>query len=391
MEYRRDKYGNQLSILGYGCLRFSKRGAAIDLDKTERELMAAIDGGVNYLDTAYVYPGSEAALGKILEKNHCRDRVYLATKLPHYLMRSVEGAEKCFQEQLRRLRTDHVDYYLMHMLSDVGTWQSLCDMGIHQWLRDKQAAGQIGQIGFSYHGGSDMFCQLVDAWDWDFCQIQYNYLDEHSQAGRTGLQYAAAKGLPVIIMEPLRGGRLVQGLSAKARGLFAETGKSPARWALQWLWAQPEVTVVLSGMNALDMVRENLEAASEASAWTMSQADYGRVELVRQEIQKNMKVPCTGCRYCMPCPFGVDIPGVFHAYNMRAAEGWFSGMRQYVMCTLLRSVPSYASICHGCGKCEQHCPQEIPIREKLREVADHMEGLPFRGARLIKNTLKLWK
>ena len=391
MEYRKDKYGNSLSILGYGCLRFSKRGASIDLDKTERELMSAIEGGVNYLDTAYIYPGSEAAVGKILERNHCRDRVYLATKLPHYLMRSVEGAEKCFQEQLRRLRTDHVDYYLMHMLTDVGAWRGLCKMGIDRWLREKQAAGQIGQIGFSYHGNSDMFCQLVDAWDWDFCQIQYNYLDEHSQAGRTGLQYAAAKGLPVIIMEPLRGGRLVQGLSPKARALFAETGKSPARWALQWLWAQPEVTVVLSGMNSLDMVQENLQGASEASEWTMSQEDYDRVEQVRQEIQKNMKVPCTGCRYCMPCPFGVDIPGSFHAYNMRAAEGWFSGMRQYVMCTLLRSTPSYASMCHQCGKCEQHCPQGIPVREKLREVAKNMEGLPFHAAKLANKTLKLWK
>ena len=391
MQYRQDKYGNALSILGYGCMRFTKKGGGIDLEKAEQELMAAIDGGVNYLDTAYIYPGSEAAVGKILEKNQCRDKVYLATKLPHYLMRSVEAAEKCFQEQLRRLRTDHIDFYLMHMLTDDATWHRLCQMGIDRWLREKQAAGQIRQIGFSYHGGSDTFCRIVDAWDWDFCQIQYNYLDEHSQAGRTGLLYAAQKGLPVIIMEPLRGGRLTQGLSAKARSLFAETGKSPAWWAFDWLWSQPEVTVVLSGMNSLDMVRENLAAAQEARPGSMTEEGLARIARVRQEILKNMKVPCTGCRYCMPCPFGVDIPGTFHAYNMKAAEGWFSGMKQYVMCTALRSEPSCASRCRQCGKCESHCPQGIPIREKLKEAAREMEGLPYRAVRFANAKLKLWK
>ncbi len=391
MQYRKDKYGNDLSVLGYGCMRFTRKGGAIDLPKAERELMAAINAGVNYLDTAYIYPGSETAVGKILAKNNCRDRVYLATKLPHYLMRSVEAAEKCFAEQLRRLQTDHIDYYLMHMLTDAGTWQALCDMGIDRWLREKQAAGQIRQIGFSYHGNSDMFCRLVDAWDWDFCQIQYNYLDEHSQAGRTGLHYASEHGLPVIIMEPLRGGRLTQGLSAKAKSLFAETGKSPAWWAFRWLWDQPEVTVTLSGMNSMEMLQENLDAASEIQKETMTEADFARIDRVRQEIQKDMKVPCTGCRYCMPCPFGVDIPGVFHAYNMRAAEGWFSGIRQYVMCTVLRSTPSYASLCHKCGRCETHCPQGIPIREKLRETSRAMEGPAFHAVRSFAGAFKLWK
>ena len=226
MQYRLDKKGTPLSVLGYGCMRFTRRGGGIDLDKAEREIMAAIAGGVNYFDTAYIYPGSEAALGRILEKNHCRERVYIATKLPHYLMRSVEAAEKCFQEQLRRLRTGYIDYYLMHMLTDDVTWKALCQMGIDRWLREKLDAGQIRHVGFSYHGNSDTFCRLVDAWNWDFCQIQYNYLDEHSQAGRTGLQYAAEKGLPVIIMEPLRGGRLVNGLPQGARELFMPREKS---------------------------------------------------------------------------------------------------------------------------------------------------------------------
>lgn len=391
MQYRSDRYGNQLSILGYGCMRFTRKGGAIDLPKAEQEVMHAIKQGVNYFDTAYIYPGSEVALGKILEQNHCRERVYIATKLPHYLMRSVEAAEKCFQEQLKRLKTDYIDYYLMHMLTDDVTWKSLCEMGIDQWLRGKVASGQIRQVGFSYHGNSDTFCRLLDAWDWDFCQIQYNYLDEHSQAGRTGMDYAAQKGLPVIIMEPLRGGRLVNGLSPKAKELFAATGKSPASWAFRWLWDQKDVTVVLSGMNSMEMLEENLQTAEETHPDTLTGADRELYAQVTAEIQSRMKVPCTGCRYCMPCPFGVDIPGAFHSYNMRAAEGWFSGMRQYVMCTLLRKEPSYASLCRKCGKCESHCPQNIPIRAKLQETAKAMEGIPFRGARWLSKTLKLWK
>ena len=202
--------------------------------------MEAIRSGVNYFDTAYVYGGSEAALGEILARNGVREQVYIATKLPHYLIKSKTGLEKCFQEQLKRLRTDHVDYYLMHMLNDVQTWQGLCAKGVDQWIREKQASGQICSIGFSYHGNSANFKELLDAYDWDFCQIQYNYLDEHTQAGREGLLYAESKGIPVIIMEPLRGGRLVQLLPEEAKLLFAEAvpKRTPAEWAFRWLWNQ---------------------------------------------------------------------------------------------------------------------------------------------------------
>ena len=174
MQYRKDRKGNDISLLGYGCMRFARKGASIDLDKAEKEVMTAINGGVNYLDTAYIYPGSEAAVGEILQRNQCRDKVYIATKLPHYLIKSVEGAEKTFQEELKRLKTDHVDYYLMHMLTDLATWEKLKSLGVDQWIESKLASGQIRNIGFSYHGNTNMFCQLVDAYDWDFCQIQYN-------------------------------------------------------------------------------------------------------------------------------------------------------------------------------------------------------------------------
>ena len=268
MQYRADRYGNELSILGFGCMRFPTKGGRIDLAETEREILTAINGGVNYFDTAYIYPGSEAALGEILERNHLRERIYIATKLPHYMIKSREGLEKLFAEELRRLRTDHVDYYLMHMLTDTDTWDRLKALGIEEWLAEKKTSGAIRQVGFSYHGNSEMFCRLIDAWDWDFCQIQYNYMDEHSQAGRRGLHHAHSKGIPVVIMEPLRGGKLVNRLPDEAKTVFASHGEryTPAQWAFRWLWDQPEVTVVLSGMNSDEMVRDNIQTASTCAA-----------------------------------------------------------------------------------------------------------------------------
>lgn len=274
MQYRKDKNGNEISVLGYGCMRFTKEGGHADIDKAEKEVMAAIDAGVNYLDTAYVYAGNEAAVGEILARNHCRERIYLATKLPHYLIKSVEGAQKMFEEELRRLQTDYIDYYLMHMLTDLPTWEKLKKLGMEDWIREKKASGEIRNIGFSYHGRSDMFMQLIDAYDWDFCQIQYNYMDEHSQAGVEGLRYAHARGIPVIIMEPLRGGRLVNLLPESAKELFAqdEEHRTPAELALKWLYDQPEVNCVLSGMNSMEMVEQNVRTASEYGVGCMTES-----------------------------------------------------------------------------------------------------------------------
>lgn len=238
MNYRTDKYGNQISILGFGCMRFPQTMGIINKEETEREIMTAYQNGINYFDTAYVYPGSEATLGDILFNNNIRKEVLIATKLPHYLIKSRDGLEKLFQEQLTRLKTDYIDYYLMHMLSDIDTWEKLKAIGIESWIAEKKASGAIRQIGFSYHGNSDMFCTLLDAYDWDFCQIQYNYMDEHTQAGRRGLNYAHAKGLPVIIMEPLRGGKLVHRLPETALKIFEDypIKHSPAQWAFRWLF-----------------------------------------------------------------------------------------------------------------------------------------------------------
>ena len=385
MNYRTDKYGNKLSILGFGCMRFPMKAGRIDLAETEREILTAVEGGVNYFDTAYIYPGSEAALGEILERNGLRDRVYIATKLPHYLIKSREALDKLFNEELRRLRTDHVDFYLMHMLTDTDTWERLKAMGIEEWIAEKKASGAIRQLGFSYHGNSDMFCKLIDAWDWDFCQIQYNYMDEHSQAGRRGLNHANGRGIPVVIMEPLRGGKLVSRLPEEAKRIFESypIRHTPAQWAFRWLWNQPEVTVVLSGMNSDEMVRDNLRTASTVRVGELGPEEEAMLRQVVAAINSKMKVGCTGCGYCMPCPKNVDIPGTFAAYNRRYQEGKFWGFVDYVICTLLRKNPTPASNCIGCGKCEKHCPQHLPIRQKLGEAQKELEGPLYRTVRRV--------
>ena len=391
MQYRKDKKGNDISLLGYGCLRFTKKGTGIDLEKAEKEILEAIQSGVNYFDTAYVYGGSEAALGEILERNHCRDKVNIATKLPHYLIKSVEGAEKLFQEELRRLRTDHVEYYLMHMLSDIATWNHLVRLGIKDWIQEKLESGQIRNIGFSFHGSTPMFKQLVDAYDWDFCQIQYNYIDEFSQAGVEGLHYAYEKGIPVIIMEPLRGGRLVDLLPKSAKEIFANDpkGRTPAEMAFKWLYDQPEVTCVLSGMNDMEMVCQNVKTASEAFAGCLTEDDRKLIRCVKDEINRTVKVGCTGCGYCMPCPKGVDIPGTFRCYNAIYSEGKKSAKKDYRFFAMKKH-PTGASECIRCGKCETHCPQKIPIREELKHAAAELEGFQYKAVKLGAKLFKLY-
>lgn len=376
MQYRlNEKKKEKLSILGFGCMRFPRKLGQINMKETEREILYAIKKGVNYFDTAYIYPGSEEALGKILEKNHCRNKVLIATKLPHYLITKKESLDEYFNQQLKRLRTDHIDYYLMHMLADVQTWERLKTLGIIEWIQKKKENGQIKNIGFSYHGNTIEFQKLLDVYAWDFCQIQYNYMDEHSQAGKKGLQYAASKHIPVIIMEPLRGGRLVNALPKKAKFIFSKVKphRSPAEWAFRWLWNQSEVTVILSGMNSMSMIKENTRIASEVQIGEMTERERRLLKRIKAEINKKMKVGCTGCGYCMPCPNGVDIPGSFRCYNERYTDGWIIGFREYLMCTTLRSAQSNASRCIKCGKCEKHCPQQIPIRKELKNVVKSLE------------------
>ena len=380
MQYRNDANGNPLSILGYGCMRFTRKGNAIDLEKTEKEIMAAYEAGVNYYDTAYIYGGSEAAIGEIFERNGIRDKIHIATKLPHYLISSKEGIERTFNEELSRLRTDYVDYYLMHHVTDIAMWEKLKSIGILEWIEEKKASGAIRNIGFSYHGNTENFLKVLNDYDWDLCQIQYNYLDEVSQAGREGLKAAHANGIPVIIMEPLRGGKLVNMLPEEAKKAMKESGRgwSPAEWGLRWLYDQPEVTVVLSGMNSVEMVRENCRVADEMRPHTLTENDFAVLETVREKINEKEKVGCTGCRYCMPCPKGVDIPGTFRCYNAMYTESKRQGRFQFAQTVGLTKKPAFADQCIECGKCEQHCPQSIPIRAKLKEADKALRPLPYK-------------
>lgn len=375
MLYRSDKYGNQISQLGYGCMRFTKKGTSIDYEKAKAEVLHAIELGINYFDTAYIYTGVEDVLGRILEETGMRDKVYIATKLPQYTMRTPEAIDKTFKEELKRLRTDHIDYYLMHMFTDYAEWENLKKLGIEQWIADRKADGSIRQIGFSYHGDEETFIKILDAYDWEFCQVQYNYIDEHSQAGRGGVEAAGKKGVPVIIMEPLRGGKLIN-LPDKAKA--ALDGMSPAELGLSWLWDQPEIMCVLSGMTSIEMIDENCRIASKVTVGSFDAKDT--VDKVCAIIREREKVGCTGCRYCMPCPKGVDIPGNFHYYNlMYMEEGKKAGARfEFARGMGVKKNPGFASLCVGCGKCEQHCPQHLPIRMKLKEADKALRPLPYK-------------
>lgn len=392
MQYRFDRNGQPISLLGYGCMRFTKKGNNIDIDKAEKEVMAAVEAGVNYLDTAYIYPGSEAAVGEVLSRNHCREKIRLATKLPQYLIKSRKAIDRYFTEQLSRLGTDYIDYYLMHMLTDVAAWDKLKKLGIEEWIKEKKEEGRIRNIGFSFHGNTEKFLEILDAYDWDFCQIQYNYMDEYTQAGRKGLQAAAKKGIPVIIMEPLRGGKLVDFLPAKAKSLMAENkrGWSPAEWAFRWLMSQPEVTCVLSGMNTIEMVEENVRIADEVQEHEFAEEDFALLEAVKKELNRNLKVGCTGCGYCMPCPKGVDIPTAFRCYNRMYTEQRASARHEYLQILAFQKDMSDISKCIECGKCEQHCPQQIEIRKMLKEAQKELMPWYYRiGVRLVR-MFKFW-
>ncbi len=379
MNYREDKKGNKISQLGFGCMRFTKRGNSIIYDKAKSEILAAVEGGVNYFDTAYIYPGSEAFLGKVVEECGLRDKIYIATKLPQYMLRTRASIDKTFKEELERLRTDYVDYYLMHMMTDYAEWEKLESLGIKDWIEEHKKNGSIRNIGFSYHGETEMFLKILNAYDWDFCQIQYNYYDENSQAGRRGLEAAYEKNIPVIIMEPLRGGKLVN-VPDKAKKVMKDSGRdyTPAEWGFRWLWDQPGVTCILSGMNSVDMVNENVKVASEAEVGGLTPEDHATIESVRNIIKEKEKVGCTGCRYCMPCPKGVDIPGNFFYYNLMYTEKKHPARMEFAQNMALRKEPGFASQCIECGKCEQHCPQHINIREKLKEADAHLRPAYFK-------------
>lgn len=374
MEYR-----HGWSPLGFGCMRFPRSGNGFDMDEIRREIKYAYENGLNYFDTAYIYPGSEEVLGTIVNELGIRSDIIIATKLPHYMMKNTDDMEKHFVEQLKRLKTDYVDNYLMHMLPDLETWNKLIDRGVLDWIKDKKESGQIKRVGFSYHGSSSKFIELLNAYEWDFAQIQYNYMDENSQAGRQGLLAAEEKNIPIVIMEPLRGGKLAGKMPTEAVNIFKEAHPewSLAEWSFRWLYNQSGVTTVLSGMNSLDMIKENIRVSENSGAGSLTENDFETYAKAKSAIEASTKVGCTGCGYCMPCPAGVDIPGCFKSLNDVYIDGYFEGFREYFMCTALKKKPAYASICRECGLCESKCPQHIAIKSELKKVKRKFDNPVF--------------
>ena len=396
MKYRiMGKTGVQVSALGFGTMRLPLTDdGAVDEEEAVRILRAGIDGGVNYVDTAYPYHGgfSETVVGKALQDGY-REKVWLADKCPVWLLEEEGDFEKFLDEQLQKLQTDHIDFYLLHALNRKRFEEKVKKFSLIERMEEARKQGKIKFIGFSFHDTLDVFEDILQYTDqWDFCQIQYNYMDEYSQAGVEGLRYANAKGLPVIIMEPLRGGRLVNLLPESAKELFRndEEGRTPAELALKWLYNQPEVTCVLSGMNSMEMVEQNVKTASESHVGCLTTSDAALIEQVKEEIKKHVKVGCTGCGYCMPCPRGVDIPGTFRCYNAMYSEGKKSGRRDYLQCTAFRKDTASASQCVGCGKCEKHCPQHIEIRKELKCAASELEDVKYKVMKSAIQILKLW-
>lgn len=381
MEYRTNPTnGDRLSALGFGCMRLPKNEA-----ESEKMIISAVEQGVNYFDTAYLYFGNEAMLGRILQRNGLREKVKIATKMPQYFVKKQEDLDRYFTAELDRLQTDHVEYYLMHTLNSIEQWRRLVGFGAEEWIKRKKAAGQIGSIGFSYHGGREDFRRIVDAYPWDFCMIQYNYMDESNQAGKEGLLYAAEKGMAVMVMEPLLGGRLATRLPEEARAIWksANLDRTPAEWALRWVWNHPQVVTVLSGMNTLEMLDQNVKIAGIASPNSLTEEELALFKEARRIIQGKTKVSCTGCAYCMPCPFGVDIPLCFSFYNETAVTSALSTRMKYITYVGDHG----ASQCKKCGKCEEHCPQGIPIREALNSTAKALERFPYR---LVRAMLRWW-
>ncbi|EKF86181.1 aldo/keto reductase [Methanobacterium formicicum] len=382
MQYRKNKKnGDEISTLGYGAMRLPTKNGRIDKELAKEQIYYAIDQGVNIIDTAYPYHGgsSESFLGEILKDGY-REKVKLCTKMPSWSVKKYEDMEKYLKIQLEKLQTDCIDYYLIHNLSKV-SFEKLKKIGVLEFLEDAKAKGKINNIGFSFHSDLDSFKEIIDTYNWDVCLIQYNYMDEKNQAGTEGLEYAHSKGTNIFIMEPLKGGILAGKIPDKAQEIWEEsdTRRSPADWAIRWVLNHPEVTTVFSGMGELDQVEENLKVSDEVLPNSLTEEELELYERVKEVYKDLMKVDCTGCGYCMPCPRGVDIPRCFNFYNQKYM---FNESPSFDYLAILGGVFSgqeaYAGLCNGCGKCVRACPQNLKIPELLTDVSSELEGRGFK-------------
>ena len=371
---QRRKFGRhdiQASALGFGTMRlpvFDNDSAKIDEGKTSEMLHYAVENGVNYVDSAYNYhrEQSEIVVGKVL-KQGLRDKVYLATKCPSWLIKTYDDFDPLLNRQLEKLQTDHIDMYLLHSLSK-DRWPTLVQAEAFKFMQKAKADGRIRFAGFSFHDDFETFKTIVDAHDWDFCQIQYNYMDENFQAGTKGLKYAADKGLAVVVMEPLRGGSLVKSVPPEVQAIWdkAPVKRTRPEWGLRWVWNHPEVSLLLSGMGAMEQVKENIRTAGEATANSLTAEELALYDEVKQRYRSRTKADCTKCEYCQPCPQGIVIPEWFEAYNgayMFNNVGRIKNMYERV-----KEEWGDPETCVECAKCEDACPQRLPVRELLKQL-----------------------
>jgi len=379
MKYRKfGKLDFNVSSLGFGAMRLPVIDGNVDEKKANKMLYHATKKGVNYIDTAYLYHNgqSEKWLGKILKP--LRSKIKIATKLPSWLINEKSDIDKYFNEQLKRLNTDFIDFYLLHTLNSAH-WKKLKELNILEWAEKKIKNNQIGYLGFSFHDDYPVFEKIINDYDWTFCQIQYNYMDINNQAGKKGLELANSKNIAVIIMEPLLGGKLVDP-PKKIKDIWSTSSKSwnSVKWALQWLWNQKEICTVLSGMSSFDQVKENILYAEQSDIDNLNEDELKLFNIVREEYKKLSIIACTKCGYCIPCPGNVDIPSNFELYNniymydnLDDARGGYSWLLQAYKLGMMKN-DTRAVNCTQCGECEEKCPQKIKISEWMPKIDEKL-------------------
>ena len=377
MKYRTiEKSGEKVSLLGFGTMRLpvvNSDMSKVDEAEAIRMIRSAIDQGVNYVDTAYMYHDgfSETVTGKALKDGY-REKVLLADKLPLWMANAAEDMDRIFSNQLKRLETDHIDMYLVHNINQA-VWKRMKKFNTMEFLEKKKAEGKIKMIGFSFHDEFDLFKEALESYPWDFCQIQLNYMDAELQAGLKGLKLAGSLGIPVIVMEPLKGGKLTDVLPQSIQDFWAQAPvhRTPAEWALRWVADFPEVLTILSGMSTMDQVEENLRILDEADPNSLTEAERKLVQTVSDEYNKLIRFSCTECRYCMPCPVKIDIPDIIGRYNdWFVYEGNEKIMQDFKIWVPADGMPS---ACESCKACEEHCPQHLPVSEIMARAKEVFE------------------
>ena len=382
MEFRVDKRtGKEVSLLGFGAMRLAGSGTGVDMDLATELFDYAISNGINYIDTAYLYGNgsgsNEQAVGEIIEKLGCREEIFLSTKMNRMIIKSREDMEEMFSYQLKNLRTSYIDYYFLHNIINVSDVTDLIDMGLLDFIADKKAEGQIVNMGFSFHGSFDDFERILDLYDWDMTIVQYNYLDSNMQACIEGIHLAASRNMSVIIMEPLKGGLLAGNMPREVEKLVENSGteRSNVDLALSWVYDTPEITCVLSGMNSMDMLKENISITSNHLSSPLNNEELDLIADMKNVIVKLNKISCTNCNYCMPCPRNVNIPDIFRLYNEKFLfpENKMFGLNASFM-LYAANIMGFsgsardATLCVDCGLCTSKCPQQLDIPSLIRMV-----------------------